>query len=131
MTWWLTQYDTWILQEHTNCLFGNESSPQVGKRSGTWCCFLVELLLSIPISNAKVEKMFSLMNRVDTDSRAALSEHTLDNLVRIQIEGLPLEEFDPTPAIQLWASSANRRVNQGARKQNNSSHSEKRPKVFD
>lgn len=62
---------------------------------------LVELQLSIPISNAKVERMFSLMNRVKTDSRAALSEHTLKNLIRIRMEGPPLEEFDPTPAIQL------------------------------
>ena len=64
---------------------------------------LVELLLSIPISNAKVERMFSLMNRVRTDFRASLSENTLNNLIRIQMEGPPLEEFDPTPAIQLWA----------------------------
>ena len=90
----------------------------------------VELLLSIPISNAKVERMFSLMNRVKTDSQAALSEHTLNNLVRIRMEGPPLEEFDPTPAIQLWASSANRHPNQRARKQYNSRDSAKRPKVL-
>ena len=91
---------------------------------------LVELLLSIPISNAKVERMFSLMNRVKTDSRAALCEHTLNNLVRIRMEGPPLEEFDPTPAIQLWASSANCSPNQRARKQYNSRDSAKRPKVL-
>lgn len=91
---------------------------------------LEEVLLSIPISNAKVERIFSLMNCIKTDSRAALSEHTLNNLVRIQMEGPPLEEFDPMPAIQLWASSANRRPNQRARKQNNSRDSAKRPKVL-
>ena len=74
--------------------------------------------------------MFSLMNRVKTDSRAALSEHTLSNLVRMRMEGSPLEEFDPTPAIQLWASSANCSPNQRARKQYNSRDSAKRPKVL-
>ena len=69
---------------------------------------LVELLLSIPISNAKVERLFLLMNRVKTDFRASLSENTLNNLIRIQMEGPPLEEFDPTPAIQLWAMGATR-----------------------
>jgi hypothetical protein len=47
---------------------------------------LVELLLSIPISNAKVERMFSLMNRVKTDFRASLTENTLNNLIRIRME---------------------------------------------
>ena len=72
---------------------------------------LVELLLSIPISNAKVERMFSLMNRVRTDFRASLSQNTLNNLIRIQMEGPPLEEFNITPAIQLWAMGATRRLN--------------------
>ena len=91
---------------------------------------LVELLLSIPISNAKVERVFSLMNRIKTDFRAALSGYTLNNRVRIRMEGPPLKQFDPTPAIQLWASSANRRSNQRARKQYNSRDSAKRPKVL-
>jgi hypothetical protein len=38
---------------------------------------LVELLFSIPISNAKVERLFSLMNRIKTDSRATLGESAL------------------------------------------------------
>lgn len=69
------------------------------------------------------------MNRVKTDSWAALSEHTLNNLVRIRMEGPPLEEFDSTPAIQLWASSANRRP----KEQGSSTIQEilqKRPKVL-
>lgn len=71
------------------------------------------------------------MNRVKTDSWAALSEHTLNNLVRIRMEGPPLEEFDSTPAIQLWASSANRRPNQRARKQYNSRDSAKKAESVD
>lgn len=77
---------------------------------------LVELLFSIPISNAKVERLFSLMNRVKIDSRAALGEDTLNSLTRIHMEGPKLEDYDPTPAIQLWASTATRRPHQSKRK---------------
>lgn len=77
---------------------------------------LVELLFSIPISNAKVERLFSLMNRVKTDSRAALGEDTVDSLTRIRMEGPKLENYDRTLTIQLWASTAARRPNQPKRK---------------
>ena len=91
---------------------------------------LVKLLLSIPISNAKVERIFSLMNRVRTDFRASLSENTLNNLIRIQMEGPPLEEFDTTPAIQLWAMGATCRLNQRERKHYSARESKNRRKVL-
>ena len=47
--------------------------PFIPERSVVNGASLVELIFSIPISNAKVERLFSLMNRVKTDSRAALS----------------------------------------------------------
>ena len=56
------------------------------------------------------------MKRVKRDSRASLNESTLNSLIRISAEGPSLDEFDPNPAIQLWATSANRRSNQKARK---------------
>ena len=75
---------------------------------------LVELLFAMPISNAKVERLFSLMNRVKTDVRATLSDSTLNNLITIRAEGPELQDYDPTPAIELWLSSAHRRPNQKA-----------------
>lgn len=77
---------------------------------------LVELLFAIPISNAKVERLFSLMNCVKTDSRATLSQNTLSNLVRIRMEGPKFEDYDPTPAIKLWASTVIHRPQQSKRK---------------
>ena len=70
---------------------------------------LVELLFAIPIFNAKVERLFSLMNRVKTNVRATL------NLITIRAEGPELQDYDPTPAIELWLSSAHRRPYQKAR----------------
>jgi hypothetical protein len=48
----------------------------LGSLSEEWnmVLLLVELPFSIPISNAKVERLFSLMKRVKTDSRASLNE---------------------------------------------------------
>lgn len=91
---------------------------------------LVELLFSIPISNAKVERLFSLMNRVKTDSRATLSENTLNRLTRIRMDGPNLEDYDPTPAIKLWASSATRRPHQKRRKTYRPRKAGKRRKVL-
>ena len=70
------------------------------------------------------------MNRVRTDFRASLSENTLNNLIRIQMEGPPLEEFDTTPAIQLWAMGATRRLSQRERKHYSARESKNRRKVL-
>lgn len=92
--------------------------------------FLVELLFSIPISNAKVERLFLLMNRVKTDSCATLGENTLHSLTRIRMEGPNLEDYDLTPAIKLWASSATRRPHQKRRKTYRPREAGKRHKVL-
>ena len=91
---------------------------------------LVELLFCIPISNAKVERLFSLMNRVKTDCRASLGESSLNHLIRIRMEGPAFQDYDSTPAIQSWLSSAARRPNQKARKQYKSRDSVKKSKVL-
>lgn len=62
----------------------------------------VELLFAILISNAKVGRLFLLMHRVKTDTRATLSESTLNNLIAIWAEGPEPQDYDPTPAIKSW-----------------------------
>ena len=93
---------------------------------------VAELLFSIPISNAKVERLFSFMKRVKTDSRASLGENTLTSIVRINMEGPSLQDYDPTPAMQLWASSTGtaRRPQQSKRKKYMKRKSVKKPKVL-
>lgn len=70
------------------------------------------------------------MNRVKTDSRAALGEETLNSLTRIRMEGPKLEDYDPMPAIQLWASSATHRPNQRKRKSYRPREAAKKSKVL-
>ena len=86
-------------------------------RSREWkdILLMVELLFCLPISNAKVERFFSLLNRVKTDGRASLGEARLNSLLRICTEGPKIENFDASNALQLWANDVVRRPNQRVR----------------
>ncbi|CAB4003716.1 zinc finger 862-like [Paramuricea clavata] len=76
-------------------------------RSKGWkdALILVELLFTIPVSNAKLERMFSKLKRVKTNFRCSLSLQRLENILRIMEEGPTWEEYDPLPAIELWNSA--------------------------
>ena len=52
--------------------------------------------------NAKLERMFSRMNRVKTDYRNRLGRERLDSCLRIVEEGPTLQNFNPNKAIDLW-----------------------------
>ena len=88
-------------------------------KSSDWSgiLLLAKILFTLPVSNAKVERLFSLMNRVKTDSRNSLSKERLNSLLRICMEGPPLAQFDAIPAMQLWQEGVRlRRPNQSSRK---------------
>ena len=103
------------LREHPTFVSGDESLISSRKAQWNMVLMLVELLFTIPISNAKVERLFSLTNRIKTDCRATLGESTLNNLITIHMEGPSFQDYDPTP-IQSWLSSAARHPDQGIRK---------------
>ena len=71
-------------------------------------CLVLEPLLVLPVSNAVVERGFSTMRRVKTDWRCRLSESTLDNLMRISLEGSEPSKFDVTPAVNRFFSMPRR-----------------------
>ena len=78
---------------------------------------LVELLFTLPASNAKVKQLFSLMKRIKTDARNFLSKDRFSSLLRVCIEGPSLQDFDPKPSMTLWNDAVvARRPNQGKRK---------------
>ena len=74
---------------------------------------IFELLLICPFTNAKLERMFSRMNRVKTDWRNRLSRERLDNLLRIGEEGCSISDFNPDPFIDQWFSDKVRRLTAG------------------
>ena len=71
---------------------------------------LFEILLVMPFINAKLERMFSRILRVKSDSRNRLTRDHLDLLLRIDEEGESLEMFNSEPAINLWFSDKVRRL---------------------
>ncbi|XP_065671716.1 zinc finger protein 862-like [Hydra vulgaris] len=86
------------------------------KKDWSSVLLLVELLFVLPVSNGKVERLFSLMNRIKTDTRNRLTEKRLNNLIRVCTDETNSGEFDVNPAIELWAEDTLRRPTQESRK---------------
>ena len=63
---------------------------------------LVELLLSLPASNGKLERVFSQLNVIKTNKRTSLSNESLDDLLLLTSDSVPLKDFCPDDAINLW-----------------------------
>ena len=78
---------------------------------------LVELLFSLPVSNGTLERVFSQVNVIKSTKRTQLSNQTLDDLLIVSTAGVPLKEFNPDHAIDLWWKDKLRRPNQRPRAQ--------------
>ena len=85
--------------------------------SGKWknILLLITLLFSVPVCNAKLERLFSHLRRVKNDFRSSLGEHRLTNILRILEEGPALGSFDVSAVVHLWQSQKVRRPNQKRR----------------
>ena len=77
---------------------------------------LVELLFSLPSSNGVVERLLSQMKLVKTKKRSLLSNESLNHLLAITSARVPLREFSPDEAIELWWNDKVRRPNQKPKK---------------
>lgn len=77
---------------------------------------LVELLFSLPASNGVVERVFSQMNVIKTKKRSLLSNKALDDLLTITSAHIPLKDFCPDDAIDLWWKNKVRRPKQKPRR---------------
>ena len=62
---------------------------------------IFKFLLVISFTNAKLERMFSIMLYVKTDWRYGLNRQHLDSLFCIGEESQSIGEFDPNNAINL------------------------------
>lgn len=71
--------------------------------------FLVEFLFFIFIFNVKVERLFSLMNRVKIDFRVMFGENIFNSFIRIRMDGSNFEDYDFISVIKLWVFSVTRR----------------------
>lgn len=71
---------------------------------------IIEILLITPFTNAKLERMFSRMNRVKTDFRNRLRRERLENCLRISEEGCAITEFNPDKSIERCYQNKVRRI---------------------
>ena len=78
-----------------------------------------ELLLSLPFSTTKVERVFSTLKIIKNERRTNLSCSTLNDLLEVNTEGPTICNFSADAAIDLWWSdcSSGRRVYQKPRKE--------------
>ena len=77
---------------------------------------LAKLLFSLPASNGKLERVFSQINVIKTSKRTLLSNDSLDDLLLLTSDLIPLHEFCPDAAIDQWWKAKVRRPNQRPRK---------------
>ena len=60
---------------------------------------LIEIMMTISMSTAVVERGFSHMNIVKSSTRTLLGDDTLNNLLEIKLNGESIKEFNPDEAI--------------------------------
>ena len=63
---------------------------------------LLKIMMTISASTAACERGFSSMNNEKTDLRTRLNNETFDDILRININGKPFEDFNPKQHVQSW-----------------------------
>ena len=76
---------------------------------------LVEVLFCLPMSNSRIERVFSTLKHVKINRRCSLGEGRLNSLVRIAVEGPPPAQWNAMRAVELWLADRCRRATQDTR----------------
>ena len=63
---------------------------------------LAHLLFHLPISNRKLERVFSTMKNIKLEKRSSMSSELLDDLLVINVEKVTVEDFSADDSIELW-----------------------------
>ena len=77
---------------------------------------LAELVFSLPASNGKLERVFSVVTTIKTKNRTLLNNQSLDDLLVLNSDAVPLSDFCGDAGIDLWWAAATRRPNQKPRR---------------
>ena len=78
---------------------------------------LVELLFFLPASTGKLEQVFSTLHTVKVDKCLRLTGQSLDDVLLLKSDKIPLAGSFPDPSIDLWRSAKARRPSQKERKE--------------
>lgn len=73
---------------------------------------LARLLFTLPFSNGKLERVFSILKLIKADKRSSLSNENLDDLLSLNINPSSVTDFNPDQSIQRWWEDKDRRPNQ-------------------
>lgn len=65
-------------------------------------------LVKIMLVFKYLQKSFLSQNRIKSDVRASLHADTVENLIRISVEGLELMDYDARQDVKLWFSHGKR-----------------------
>ncbi|XP_014353043.1 E3 SUMO-protein ligase KIAA1586-like [Latimeria chalumnae] len=76
---------------------------------------LLVAIKTIPCSTAECERDFSLMNIIVTDLRATLSTNNISNLMFVNINGPPLELWNPKEYVKSWLMKPQSAINKQSR----------------
>ena len=76
---------------------------------------LIEDLFCLPLSNGHLERVFSQLKLIKTHHHTSFSEERLAQLVRINVEGPPLEKWDASNAMELWYKQKSRHLTASSR----------------
>ena len=77
---------------------------------------LSRMLFSLPVSNGKLERIFSVLKLIKVDRRSSLGNDTLKDLLTLNTDGRSMENFSPDPCIDLWWQARTQRPDQKKRK---------------
>jgi len=77
---------------------------------------LARLLFSLPVSNGKLERVFSVLKLIKVDRRSSLGNDTLKDLLMLNTDGVSMDNFNPDSSIDLWWKAKTRRPDQKKRK---------------
>jgi len=62
-------------------------------------------MLCIPVGSADAERGFAIMNNIVTSKRSSMEHDTLDAIMRIKINGPPIEKFNAMKYAKKWEQS--------------------------
>ena len=87
--------------------------------SAKWANVLIlaELLFSLPASNGKLERVFSLLGTTKVDKCSHLTNESLDDLLLLKSGSTPYASFSADASIDLRWSANSRRPSQKGRKE--------------
>ena len=78
---------------------------------------LSRLFFTLPVSNGKLERIFSILKLIKVEKQASLWEDTLNDLLALNTDSDSMKDFNPDSSIQLWWHAKLRRPDQKMQKE--------------